>query len=461
MGNARNIVLMVGVLWSMSVGAVRFSDEAKRNNQWADSVNRTLTLVFCIDTAHYDIPYDSIRALYAWGSMSEYKDAVASCRMTDFSEDSCFYITFTYDEIARPGDSGQPEFEFYLELIDSTTWYVTPDTVGPCSVDRRLLFYNGITPVLIVLPDGPEYMTTNLDTLYARSLVARAIKPLKDYDLTDSADQHKISNFRLTAGTTNLYRSYHPYYPSLAKRDTEAERLHWVSEMASQAGVRSAISLTGSLAYLEGQSYVCAGDTYTIAIPPYYQSMTDSGNVCNINISSNVCYYHPDEAGFAQCMQQLVTFMIDERHPMPMQIHCAIGADRTGVVCAVVSALCGADWPSIMRDYAATSDMMVQTYRHPNRIRYVFRKMTGLNPDQCTSDELAAAIRSHLVNRMRVLSNEQIDRMVTRLTSSTPTSVLETGSSPRGVNSYDLLGREVDKTYRGLVIEGGALIWRP
>lgn len=447
--------------WSVPSWAVCFSPEAKRNNQLADSVNKTLTLVFCIDSAHYALPLDSIRAIYAWGSMSEYKDKADNCRMTQMSEDSCFYLTFTYDQIARPGDSGQPEFEFYVEKIDSTTGYYTPDTTGPCGVDHRLLFYNGITPVLIVLPGGPTWMTTNLDSLYARSLVARQVKPVSEFNLSDSVDQHRISNFRLVPATRHLYRSYHPYYPTLRSSDTEVERLHWVAELATQAGIKSDISLTSSMEHTQGQPYVCSGDTHIITIPPYFQTMIDNGHVGYIPVSASQCYFHPEDEGFANVMQQVVEFIIDERHPLPMQIHCAIGADRTGVVCAVISALCGASWSTIQADYAATSDMQVQTYRHPNRLRYMFKQLTQLDVDNCTSAQLAAAIREHLVVKMQVLTNEQIDRMVKRLNEES--TAIEDAMAEQGAGNerYDVLGRKVDQGYHGIVVDNGRLILRP
>lgn len=449
-------LLFVCLFFVLPLSAITFSDIAKAENQLADSVNRTLTLIFCIDQAHYAISPDSIEAVYAWGSMSDYHDAVPACLMTDFSEDSCYYKTYTYDEIARPGDSGQPEFEFYVQLRGDSTVYYTPDMMNTVTYDERLLFINSVTPVLILLPGGPEYMTTDRVELGLRGEQAREVRPLIDYDLSDSVDQHHISNFRRVTGTQHLYRSYHPYYPSNVRWDTEVERLNWVAELAEDAGIRSAISLTGDLSYAVGETYVCHGDTYTVAIPTYYQQLTDSGNITYVSASASGCYYYTDGMSFALNMKQVVEFIADEQHPLPMQIHCAIGADRTGVVCAVLSLLCGADWEDVLADYAETGQMRCRVYRHPNRIRYAISRLTGLNPDHVPVQQVVAAIRHHLVETCGVLTHDQIDQMVIRLTSGIPSFIEQNRPHTTTPNRYyDMSGRPTDGTSHGLKLSAG------
>ena len=457
--NRKYVILLLLFLVCLPTAAITFPESAKADNQLVDSVNRTLTLVFCIDQAHYAISPDSIEAVYAWGSMSDYHDAVGTCRMTDFSEDSCFYKTFSYDDIARPGDSGQPEFEFYVRLTGDSIVYYTPDMMKNVDYDQRLLFQNGITPMLIVLPGGPEWMTTNRDELGVRGEQAREIRPFSSYDLTDSVDQHHISNFRCVPGTRKLYRSYHPYYPSTPQKDTEVERLHWVAELAESVGVRSAISLTGDLSYTEGELYICHADTYIVTIPTYYQNLMNSGDVAYVPASATQCYYYTEGASFADYMKQVVSFIVDEQHPMPLQIHCAVGADRTGVICAVLAILCGAEWEDVLADYSETSQMRCQVYRHPNRIRYAISRLTGLDPDNVTVSQLSAAIRHHLVVEFAVLSDAEIDAMVARLRADIETEVeVADGVVPLS-GRWDIMGRPVGTGYSGLVIENATKKW--
>lgn len=42
-------------------------------------------------------------------------------------------------------------------------------------------------------------------------------------------------------------------------------------------------------------------------------------------------------------------------HPEPTLIHCSLGKDRTGVICAVILSLCGVENEIIAQDYALTS----------------------------------------------------------------------------------------------------------
>lgn len=440
--------------------AITFPEKAKNNFQLADSVNKTITLILPVDRAHCPIPSDSIRAVYTWGTVSEFKDSVSSCRVTDFSEDSCYYKVYSYSEIARPGDSGQPEFGFEVVVDDTTDYLFTPDKDGPTACDTALLCYSSYNLVMALLPGGPDYMTTDRNELLSRQNEAREIRPIIDYDLTDSIDQHRISNFRPVSGTCGLYRSYHPYYPTQRKMDSEAERVHWAGELGQQAGVRSVLCLTSDLSRYADSTYVCDSVEYVISIPEYYRAAMDSGHVAYVGASATQCYFHTGEARFAGYMRDVVQFIADTVHPLPMQVHCAIGADRTGVICAVISVLCGASWQDIQENYRATSDMKVRTYRHPNRIRYALQQLTGLNPDHSTIPQLAAAIRYHLVDEMQVLTNAEIDAMVSRLTEGVHTGISSVNifvDTPCKV--YDLLGRKVESTTPGVQIHIDAQGW--
>lgn len=440
-------VVLILLCCSLYSWGVRFSDEAKRNCQLADEVLGTVTLIFATDSAHFAVSRDSILSVWVSGSINDLQDTAAGYQLDQWSEDSCFYHTFTCEELAKPGNSGQPEFVFYVQINDSTGANYYGYDLKQVQMDDRLLCYNGIPYTMIVMPCGADYFTTDLDELGARCEEAKEVWSLEDFDLTDSVDQHRISNFRRVPGTQNLYRSYHPYYPSNPKYDTEQQRLYWVATLAAQVGVQSAICLTSDLSSYAGQRYACGGDSFEITIPSYMQALMMHGDLCNVGKqvgktpSVVACYYHSDEEVFATYMQAIVSFISDARHPLPMQIHCSIGADRTGMVCAVIAALCGADWEDILADYQATGDMKIQTYRHPNRLRYALNKMTGIDVEHSTKEELASAIRAHLVKRMQVLTDAQIDKMIERLTLSKETN-LENGIVPHSERAkyYDVLG---------------------
>ena len=235
---------------------------------------------------------------------------------------------------------------------------------------------NDETWILITYPDGAEYFMTDLDELYVRCREAQYVRPLADYNLTDSVDQHRICNFRLTPGTRNLYRSYHPYYPDKPQYDTEIERLYWVAELARQAGIRSDITLSSNKSSKVGEKVATYGDdTIVVSIPDYHQTLIENGDILYVGAatgsvpSAGQCYYHSEDVYFAAWMKEVVEFIIDTIHPMPIQMHCALGADRTGMFCATIAALCGADWQTIMADYQETGNMKIQPLVYELRCR--------------------------------------------------------------------------------------------
>lgn len=447
------------------VRAQVFPEQAIRDCQMVDRDARTVTLIFAPDRIEMPFPADSIKRVYVYGSITEYGDWWPGYQLDNINEQGCYYHTFSYEELSRPGNSGQPEFMFLVGLIDDSTSYaVLPDTIGPNAIDRRRIFVNNETWVLITYPDGAAYFTTDLDELYARCQEAQYVRPLSDYNLTDSVDQHRICNFRLTPGTRNLYRSYHPYYPDQPQYDTEIERLYWVAELARRVGIGSDITLSSNKESKVGEEIATyGGDTIVVSIPDYHQALIDRGDILYVGgttgrvPSSGQCYYHSEDVYFAEWMKEVVEFIIDTVHPMPMQIHCALGADRTGMVCATIAVLCGADWQTIMADYQETGNMKIQTYRHPNRLRYAMQRLSGLDPDSCTTAQLSQAVRAHLV-QMGVLTDEQIDRMVARLSGAAVPAAIPSQTMLQHAEEYDILGRPACQE-SGLVIRNGQKTW--
>lgn len=472
MKNIIRFVLSVLCLLScVSAQAVRFPDEAIRNCQLVDSVARTVTIIFSpdkmplcsFDSLHiYTLQdqllfADSIATVSLYGPMTDYAYRQPKYYLDQRSEDGCYYHTFTYEEVERPGNSGQPEFTFIVDYIDDIdSHFIWPDTLGEYAIDRRLMFYNGTPCVMLIMPGGLPYLSTDKDELYQRSLIASEIRPLSDYNFADSVDQYRIANFRSLPGMTGMYRSYHPFYPSMY-RETEEMRLYWVGELGARLGIQSDICLTGNLEAQAGQYYHYEEDSFLIAIPPFYQSIIDNHHVCYVGggggLSVAECYYRTESPLLAQWFAEMVRFINDTTNPMPMLMHCAIGADRTGMFCAILESLCGQDWPTIVSDYMATGNMLVQTYRHPNRLRYGMIRMTGLDPATCTSAQLTAAIRHHLVETRGVLTHAEIDQMLNRLNAST--TALEGVNADTQHTCYDLLGRPVAPDATGVIITGG------
>ncbi len=95
-----------------------------------------------------------------------------------------------------PGNSGFPEFKFYVLTSDGKA--MEPDA------DSNASGYQMATNNLILFPgDEPETVVENIKT-------SRTLKKLSDFDLDNPWDRSILSNVRLVPGTTKLYRGYHP-----------------------------------------------------------------------------------------------------------------------------------------------------------------------------------------------------------------------------------------------------------
>ena len=105
--------------------------------------------------------------------------------------------------------------------------------------------------------------------------------------------------------------------------------------------------------------------------------------------------YYSDGVRFAQWIQETVEFIISDEHPVPFQIHCALGADRTGAFCETIGALCDANWDDLSYDYYRTSELRIEEYRHPNTIRYCLRHMCGVDP--ATDPNFNEAVKQHFI----------------------------------------------------------------
>ena len=200
-------------------------------------------------------------------------------------------------------------------------------------------------------------------------------------------EQERISNFRRVPGTMHLYRSYHPYHSSRSSYDTERARLEWVAALATDVGINCDIALSGNMESEDGTAtYTVSGTTYTTTIPDYYREIINNHRVLYVGRqnghtpSYDHALYYTDQSRFAEWIQEIVRFINDDDHPVPFQIHCHLGADRTGVFSGVFAAMCGASWDDIADDYNRTSDMQISEYRHSNQLRHALYLLTGFDP---------------------------------------------------------------------------------
>ena len=429
---------------------IKFADTEKNNCYKIDEAKQEITFIYSTSAKRFNTPYSDIAKVYVYGSITAWNSTDEAYLLTGYSGDGCFYRRMPLSAIERVGNSGQPEFLFHVFKKDGSDYTVRSHSSWEGGIDSRLVFINNGENMVVALPGD------DLNEIAQRCAYAKYVKPLAEWNLTDSMEQARISNFRRVPGTKHLYRSYHPYDPSRERYDTEVKRLYYVQHFAEQFGIKSDIALSGNATSHAGQTYTCANKTYTITIPTYYQSIIANNNVLYVGTRNghtpdfNHALYRSNEERFAQWIQEVVEFIIDDAHPGPFEIHCAIGADRTGAFSETLGALCDAAWEDLQYDYYRTSEMRIQEYRHPNTIRYCIRHMCGVDP--ATDPTFNEAVKQHFIQG-GWLTAEQIKALKAKLNQEDGTTAIESVnlnaeiSHQKFIKDGQLLIRRDGKTY--------------
>ncbi len=280
------------------------------------------------------------------------------------------YSTWTYEcnleDVMVPGNSGFPEFKFYViaeveyevRIVEATSIRKKDEVMEP-AMPNPFPGFSMATNSLILLPaDNPAVVVENTKT-------AEKLKKLKKFNLENPQDVATISNFRLVPGTTKLFRGYHPYKISRPNYDTEEKRIALVNKQLKDNGVKSIITLSGDESI----------DIKKEQISVYVSDIRQAGNQLFIKTSYNTVYYASNSREFGNMMADVIRFI--GSHPGPYYVHCRLGTDRTGVVSANLAALCGASWEEIAADYQKTNEMGIKEFRDYRLLQYSFEKMLG------------------------------------------------------------------------------------
>ena len=312
-----------------------------------------------------------VHSAYVCGSFTSWVEN-PDFKMTFSPELSLQYLAVPVSALKECGNSSHPEYKFcingnYISLAGKN---FIPEPYFFPSFDKNLM---------VVLS------TDNLEEAIKLNRIAGWVKKLSDFDLESREGQEEISNFRLVPGTRKLFRSFHPFYPTGNRNEifeTEKKRIELVQKLASEEGIKSDINLTDDYTVFAGQEiHWLDGTCAKIEIPPYYQKIIDSKCVCNVAAPSGIVpsyeyvYAKPRDPLFGEWVRCIVNFIIDDSHPAPFQIHCAIGTDRTGVFSAVLGGLCGASWKEVSEDYEKTNRMGINEYRSKVFLAQSFQRL--------------------------------------------------------------------------------------
>ena len=151
-------------------------------------------------------------------------------------------------------------------------------------------------------------------------------------------------------------------------------------------------------------------------LPDHTDAMIDQGLViaCRLGVD----YLDPD--AMRNIGTGLVRLMALER---PWLIHCNLGKDRTGVICAVLEALCGASYDEIEQDYMFSYDQLHNIDMNPESLQYRLYKariddqlatMFSIRSEALPTADLRAAATDYLARCG--MTQAQIDRLVDLLT---------------------------------------------
>ena len=261
------------------------------------------------------------------------------------------------------------------------------------------------------------WMTAGLDEHSKASVTLneagkyRAIQEARDIHYYDEREKYPsdivFANFRsiemgsIAAG--RLYRSASPC-------DNQHKRAPYVNDLMQEYGVNAVLDLSDNESKIQG--YLQQPDFASA----YWKELYDQGNVLPIALNMN---YLSDD--FAAKIAQ--GFIDLSEKDGPYLIHCTEGKDRTGFVCMLVEALCGAGYQEIADDYMLTYDNYYEIRKDNQADKYQTILESNLDAmlkfvvnddsvDFKTAD-LAPYARIYLLNAG--MSEEQIDSFLSRL----------------------------------------------
>ncbi|MCH5149308.1 MAG: tyrosine-protein phosphatase [Spirochaetales bacterium] len=296
------------------------------------------------------------------------------------------FLELPYSDIAAPGNCGFPEFRFYI--IHEKNLKV--EELSPKT--NFAGFKIGSNSVLLRTCDNPDEVVLAQKAMQTK-------KQLSDFNIRNPQHVAVLSNVRQVPATKLLWRGYHPYKISRSNLDTERTRLELVKKLLKANNIKSIICLSGEESPNKREN-ICE----------YQQEIINAGHQLYVDSSYNEVYYHSDSEDFSEMIAKIIHFI--NKSPAPFYVHCRLGSDRTGVVCAVLAALCGADWNEIVEDYQKTNEMGIGEYRSHRLLQYSFEKI--LNRDINDVENLQREISAHFATS-DYLTNEEIELAVKKL----------------------------------------------
>ena len=225
-------------------------------------------------------------------------------------------------------------------------------------------------------------------------------------DRTKFESDVEFANFRnvavgqIRAGV--LYRAASPC-------DDQHNRAPYVDALIEEAGVQYIVNLADTEAkierYMADPDFSCG----------YFQSLYESDKVVLVQLNMN---YSSED--FRAKVSRGMTAMVENEGPY--LVHCTEGKDRTGFICLLLEALCGATYQEIVDDYMITYDNYYDITQETEKKRYDVIVAEVLDPmvrtlvdaEDLQTADLAGGARQYLLDGG--MEEAQIDALVQRLT---------------------------------------------
>ena len=280
---------------------------------------------------------------------------LSGCAVMHELEFGGVYIDMTIDDFNalgfRYGDSVDVTFSNGYKLEDLPYYNGYYTRTG----DPLLVAYPGYPHIKAGINNGDDlWVIAGLNesdtaeiTLHEEGKFAN-IQDARDIHYKDDRDQFPsdavFANFRAASvsglAADTLFRSASPC-------DNQHKRAPYVDALCREAGIRFILDLADTEEKISG--YIAKDDFNS----PYFLTVRDAGHVCPIALNTNFT-----SEGFRAKLAAGLTAMAGQEGPY--LVHCTEGKDRTGFVCLLLEALCGASYEEIVEDYMITYDNYYQ-----------------------------------------------------------------------------------------------------
>lgn len=268
------------------------------------------------------------------------------------SHNASIYLLISIDEFNDAGfafgDSLDISFSNGYEMTDIP--YYNGYYVG--FGDPLAVGYPGTTRIKVTINYGDSLW--DLAGLTEGDTATVRLRERGAYLATQEALSLAYTNERADYESDEVFANFRPMlagniaegviYRSASPIDNRYGRAAYVSALAEQAGINYMLNLSDDAK--EADENVAQSTEQGVDVSLFTRLRND-GRVALLNLASN---YTSDD--FAQVLAEGLVDMSE--HDGPYLVHCVEGKDRTGFVCALLEALCGASYDEMRADYMLT-----------------------------------------------------------------------------------------------------------